>query len=112
MILRLGLVLLGVYVALIGAVVHRHTTEVGGVHWPWGLALALVATVAVALAAGRIGQVGEAWYALGWTVVLIVQSVAPGGSFLVANDWFGWVYSSLGMGSLGVVIVRSSRLDR
>ena len=41
---RLGLVLLGAYVALIGAVVHRHQVELLGVDWPWGLALALGAT--------------------------------------------------------------------
>lgn len=110
--IRFGLVLLGVYVAVIGAVVHRHTVVVGDVEWPWGLVLALAATIAVGLAAGQVGRVGDAWFALGWTLVLTVQSLAPGGSYLVANDWLGWAYAVLGMGSLGVVIVRNSRLQQ
>jgi hypothetical protein len=109
---RLGLVLLGAYVAVIGAVVHRHRVELLGVAWPWGLALALLATAAVAVAAGRVGRIGETWFALGWAVVILAQSLAPGGSYLVADDWLGWAYSLLGMGSLGLIIVRNSRLQR
>lgn len=109
MIARLGLVLLGAYVALIGAVVHRHRVEVLGVDWPWGLALALAATIAVAVAAGHVGRVGETWFALGWAVVTLAQSLSPGGSYLVAGDWLGWAYTLLGLGSLGLIIVRNSR---
>jgi hypothetical protein len=109
---RLGLVLLGAYVAVIGAVVHRHRVELWGVAWPWGLVLALVATAAVALGAGRIGRVGETWFALGWAVVILGQSLSPTGSYLVAADWLGWVYSLIGMGSLGAIIVRNSRLQK
>jgi hypothetical protein len=105
---RLGLVLLGAYVALTGALVHRQRTELLGVAWPWGLALALVATAAVALAAGRVGRVGETWFALGWSLVILGQSLSPNGSYLVAGDWLGWAYSLLGMGSLGAIIVRNS----
>ncbi len=114
MIIRLGLVLLGAYVALIGAVVHRHQVELLGVDWPWGLALAISATVAVAVGAGRVRRVrvGETWFALGWAVIVLGQSMAPTGSYLVADDWLGWSYSLLGMGSLGAVIVRNSRLQR
>ena len=110
MITRLGLVLLGVYIALIGAVVHRHRVELLGVEWPWGLALALGATAAVAVAAGHVRRVrvGETWFALGWAAVILGQSVAPSGSFLVADDWLGWAYSLLGMGSLAAVMVRNS----
>lgn len=110
MIARLGLVLLGAYVALIGAVVHRHRVEVLGVDWPWGLALALAATIAVAVAAGRVGRVGETWFALGWVLVILGQSLSPSGSYLVAGDWLGWAYSIFGMGSLCAIIVRNSRL--
>jgi len=111
---RLGLVLLGAYVALIGAVVHRHQVELLGVDWPWGLALAIGATAAVAVAAGHVRRVrvGETWFALGWSLAIFGQSLAPTGSFLVANDWLGWVYSLLGMVSLGAVIVRNSRRPR
>ena len=110
MITRLGLVLLGAYVALIGAVVHRHQMQLFGVVWPWGLGLALVATVSVALGAGRVGRVGETWFALGWAVVILGQSLSPTGSYLVAADWLGWAYSLIGMGSLGAIIVRNSRV--
>ena len=110
MITRLGLVLLGAYVALIGAVVHRHQIELFGVVWPWGLVLALVATAGVALGAGRVGRVGETWFALGWAVVVLGQSLSPTGSYLVAADWLGWAYSLIGMGSLGAIIVRNSRV--
>lgn len=112
MISRLGLVLLGAYVALVGAVVHRHRVELLGVVWPWGLALALVATVAVALAAGQVGRVGATWFALGWAVVVMGQSLSPRGSYLVAADWLGWAYTLIGLGSLGAIIVRDSRLER
>jgi len=109
---RLGLALLGAYVALIGAVVHRHRVELLGVDWPWGLVLALGASVAVAMGAGRLGRLGETWYALGWAAAILAQSLSPNGSFLLAGDWLGWAYSLLGMGSLGVVIVRNSRVER
>ena len=112
MITRLALALLGVYVALLGAVVHRHRVELLGVDWPWGLALALGVTVAVAMAAGRLCRLGETWYARGWAAAILVQSLSPNGSFLVAGDWLGWAYSLLGMGSLGLVIVRNSRVER
>lgn len=112
MIRRLGLVLLGLYVALVGAIVHRHSVEIWDIAWPWGLVLAVVTTAAVAVAAGRIDRLGEAWYSLGWMLVLVVQSLAPGGSYLVANDWLGWCYSGLGAGSLWAVMIRSSRLQR
>ena len=114
MITRLGLVLLGAYVALIGAVVHRHRAELLGVDWPWGLVLALGATAAVAVAAGHVRRVriGETWFALGWALMILGQSMAPTGRYLVAGDWLGWVFSLLGMGSLGAVIVRNSRLER
>ncbi len=112
MIARLGLVALGAYVALIGAVVHRHRVELLGVDWPWGLALALAVTAVVAVAAGRVGRVGETWFALGWALVTLAQSLSPGGSYLVAGDWLGWAYTLLGLGSLGLIVVRNSRTSR
>jgi hypothetical protein len=112
MLTRLALGLLGAYVAVLGAAVHRHRLELLGVQWPWGLALAIVVTVIAALAAGRVRPLGESWFALGWVLVVLAQSVAPGESYLVAADWLGWTFTLLGMGSLGLVAVFFSRLDR
>jgi hypothetical protein len=109
---RLALALLGGYVALMGAFVHRERAELWGVLWPWGLALALVATAAVAMGAARIGRIGETWFALGWAVVILAQSLSQNGSYLVAADWLGWTYSLLGMAALGAIIVRSSGRTR
>jgi hypothetical protein len=35
--LRAGLAILGAYVCLLGAVVHRQVWRAGDVTWPWGL---------------------------------------------------------------------------
>ncbi len=110
--IRLGLVLLGGFVGLAGAVVHRHQSELLGVVWPWGLMLALMAAAAVAMAAGNLHRLGEAWFTIGWGLVLLIQPWSPGGSYLVADDWLGWSFSIGGMGALGLVVVRNSRLDR
>jgi len=109
---RLGLALLGAYVGLVGAVVHRHSVELLGVDWPWGTVLAVGAACAVAAAAGRVVELGASWFAIGWSVVLLGQALSPSGSFFVAADWIGYVYSLLGLGSLGVIIVRNSRVKR
>lgn len=112
MLTRLALVLLGGYVAVVAAAVHRHTAEAQGVDWPWGLALALVASVAVAVAAGRVVRLGAAWFTIGWAAVLVGQSLAPGGSYFVAADWLGYTYTMLGLGLLGLVVVRDARTGR
>ena len=112
MIARLGLALLGAYVGLVGAVVHRHSVELLGVDWPWGTVLAVGAAGAVAVAAGRVIELGASWFAIGWSVVLLGQALSPSGSFFVASDWIGYAYSLLGLGSLGVIIVRNSRVKR
>ncbi len=111
MIARLGLTLLGAYVGLIGGAVHRHSIELLGVHWPWGLVLALAVLGAVAAGAERIARLGASWFAIGWSLVLLGQSLSPNGSYLVAADGIGYAYSLLGLGSLGVIIVRRSRVQ-
>ena len=112
MIARLGLTLLGAYVGLVGGAVHRHSGELWGVQWPWGLVLSLAAIGAVATGAERIVRLGASWFAIGWSLVLLGQSLSPNGSFLVASDWVGYTYSLLGLGLLGVIIVRGSRVQR
>jgi hypothetical protein len=109
---RLGLTLLGAYVGLIGGAVHRHSVELLGIHWPWGLVLALAVIGAVAAGAERIARLGASWFAIGWSVVLLGQSLSPNGSYLVAADWIGYAYSLLGLGSLAVIIVRGPRVER
>ena len=112
MIARLGLTLLGAYVGLVGGAVHRHTVELLGIHWPWGLVLALAVITAVAAGAERIARLGASWFAIGWSLVLLGQSLSPNGSYLVAADWIGYAYSVLGLGLLAVIIVRGSRVQR
>jgi hypothetical protein len=111
-IVRLGLVLLGAYVGLVGAVVHRHSAELLGVDWPWGIVLAVGAACAVAAASGRAVELGASWFAIGWSVVLLGQALSPSGSYFVASDWIGYAYTLLGLGSLGVIIVMNSRVKR
>ena len=111
MIARLGLALLGAYVGLVGGAVHRHSVELWGVHWPWGLVLAVAVLGAVAAGAEHIARLGAAWLAIGWSLVLLGQSLAPNGSYLVAADWLGYAYSVLGIGALAVIIVRGSRVQ-
>ncbi len=112
MVTRLALVLLGAYVGVVGAVVHRHRVELLGIAWPWGLALALAVTVVVALAAGNVIGLGASWFTVGWALLLVAQSASPVGSHLVAADSLGWSYTLVGSGCLGLVILRNSRLER
>lgn len=99
---RAALGLLGLYVCVLGAVVHRHVWVVGGIEWPWGAVLATAATYVVALAAGLVVRLGAAWFALGWAVGLLALQWSPGGSYLVATDWLGWGFT---VSSLGVVVL-------
>lgn len=96
--------------AVLGAVVHRHTAEVGALTVPWGLALAIVAAGALAWAAGRLVRVGSAWFGLGWTLALLLQQLAPGGGYLVGGDALGWGFTLGGLGVIGLVVLRKPRL--
>jgi hypothetical protein len=106
---RAGLVVLGAYVGFLGAVVHRHVWRAGGVDWPWGLLLAVVVTYLVALAVDRLMPVGAAWFGLGWAIVLMLQQLSPGGSYLIAADWLGWSFT---IGCLGAIVLGLVRLPR
>lgn len=100
--LRVALVALGVYVCLLGAVLHRQVWHAGGVDWPWGLVVAIAVTGVVTIAANGVLRIGGAWIGLGWAVGLLALQWSPGGGYLVASDWLGQAFT---MGSLGSIVV-------
>lgn len=106
MVKRVVLVVVGAYLCLVGAVVHRQTAYVHGVGWPWGLVLVLGSTYAVVRAAMGFTRLGAAWLGLGWAAVLTALQLSPGNSYLVATDWLGWVFTA---GCLGVIVVGAAR---
>lgn len=108
---RAALVVLGAYVCVIGAVVHRHTWPAGGTSWPWGLVVVVAATWAVARAADLVTRVGAAWFALGWALALLGLQYSPGGSYLVASDWLGLAFSAGSLGVIVLVVVKPPRVE-
>lgn len=110
--LRTGSVLLGLWVGVLGALVHRMSATAVGVDWPWGLVLALGTTGAVAAACGRLVRMGAAWFGAGWTVALLLQQVWAPQRYLVAGDAVGWSFMILGLGGVAALVVRASRLER
>ena len=109
---RAALVVLGAYVGVVGAFVHRHTWRSLGVDWPWGLLLAIAGTYAVVLAADRVTRVGGAWFGLGWGIVLLAQQFSPGGSYLIASDWRGWAFTIGCLGAIVVEVLRTPRVEQ
>jgi hypothetical protein len=109
---RAALVVLGAYVSIMGAFVHRHTWRFHGLDWPWGLLVAIVATYVLALAADRVASVGGAWFGLGWGIALPAQQFSPGGSYLIASDWLGWSFTLGCLGAIVVGVVRTPRLGQ
>jgi hypothetical protein len=99
---RAALVVLGVYVCFLGAVVHRQVWRAGEVEWPWGLAVVVLVTGAVTLAANHAVRIGGAWLALGWAVALLALQWSPGGGYLVASDGLGLSFTA---GCLGVIVL-------
>lgn len=106
---RAALVIVGAYLCVVGSLVHRHTSEIGGIDVPWGLVLALIATAAVVIAASNVVRVGGAWLGLGWAAALTALQMSPGGSYLVATDWVGITYAA---GCLGAIVWGSLRTPR
>lgn len=100
--LRAALVVLGGYVCLLGAVLHRHVWQAADVTWPWGLVVVVALTGLVTVAANRTTQSGGAWVALGWAAGLLALQWSPGGGYLVAKDWLGVSFTT---GCLGVIVV-------
>ncbi|MEH3034030.1 MAG: hypothetical protein PGN07_08305 [Aeromicrobium erythreum] len=108
---RLGVVVLGLLVGVLGAVEHRQRTDLGGIDLPWGLVLALGAAWCVALAADRLVVLGSAWFTVGWGSVLLLQQLGGDGSYLVADDGLGWAFMVGGLAGLVLVVVWASRRD-
>ncbi len=109
---RAALSLLGIYVCLLGAVVHRQVWSVGGVTLPWGLVLVVAVTGLVTVAANRVMRVGGAWVTLGWSVGLLALQWSPGGSYLVASDWLGLSFTAGCLGVIVLAVVRAPRLEQ
>lgn len=110
--LRAGLVVVGAYVCLLGAVLHRQTWWAAGVSWPWGLLVVLALTLLVTSAANGVSRVGGAWFALGWAVALLALQWSPDGSYLVASDWLGLSFTIGGVGVIVLAISIRPRLAR
>ncbi|RYY45321.1 MAG: hypothetical protein EON53_10870 [Actinomycetales bacterium] len=109
---RLVVVLLGVWVGVLGSLVHRTTVEVMGADRPGGLVLSLVTVALVAVACGFAVRVGAAWFGLGWTLVLLLQQLQPSGSYLVAADAIGWTWMIGGLGVCAAAVLLAPRLER
>ena len=99
---RAALTGLGIYLCIVGSIVHRHVVVVGTIAVPWGLALTVATTYVVVIAAARVVPVGGAWLGMGWAVALIAQQFSPGSSYLVASDWIGYSFI---VGSLGAIVL-------
>ena len=98
--------LLGAAVATLALLAHRDAARIGDVLLPWGLVLAVVASVLpslalVALAAGRAAVGG---YGAGWCLVVLgLVSGRQEGDYVVAGDARGWGF--LVVASVAVVAV-------
>jgi hypothetical protein len=81
---------LGLVVGLVGTIAHRGTP-------PWGLVLAVGATLSAAvLARGLGGGPALATYGAGLlTIVQLANAVRPGGDVLVAGDALGYTWLAL-----------------
>lgn len=109
---RVGVLVLGAWTGVVGALVHRMRADLGGVEVPWGLLAALLVTTLVALACERLVRVGAAWCGLGWTLVLLAQQVGTSGSYLVAADAPGWWFMGGGLGVFVAVLALAPRVER
>lgn len=107
---RFLMALVGAYVCLLGAFTHRHVWVAGDITWPWGLVLVIAVTYVVAVAAELIVQTGSACIALGWGAMLLALQWSAGGSYLVASDWFGWLFTGVSLGVIVLAMVRPPRL--
>lgn len=108
--LRAVLVVVGAYVCLLGAVVHRQVWVAAGVTWPWGLVVSVVVIALVAVAAGDMTRIGGAWLALGWAGALLLLQWSQGDSYLVASDWLGLAFTAASLGVIVLAVTVRTRL--
>lgn len=110
--LRAALAALGVYVCLLGAVVHRQLWHAGDLSVPWGLIAAIAVTGLVALAANGVMRIGGAWLAFGWAAGLLSLQWSPGGGYLVASDWLGLSFTAGCLGVIVAVVVLQPKVEQ
>ena len=90
--LRIGAgLLVGLVTGVAGLVVSRHEVFLGGVAWPWGLVVTLLAVPLVLTGVGRVGSQVAAWSAAaGWFLpVAALVLVHPGGDQIPGQDTTG-----------------------
>lgn len=110
MLLRAGLVLLGVLLALLCLIAYRQAWYVAGVLLPWGLALALLATYATVRAAAYPDgpAAGAMACGAGWVVTMIVLfRPRDEGDYLLAADVRGYGLLLGGMLVVTAAVVRA-----
>ena len=107
--LRIGAgLLVGLVTGIAGLVVSRHEVFLGGVAWPWGLVVTLLAVPLVLTGVGRVGSQVAAWSAAaGWFLpVAVLVLVHPGGDQIPGQDTTGLAYLILGL----IVVVAAALL--
>ena len=100
--------LLGLYVCLAATIAHRHMTAVGVVDLPWGLLLGLIGAYSIARLVDLWARLGAAFFGLGWGVGLTVPMFAPGGGYLVAQDWIGLCFLFGTLAAIALSVWRGS----
>lgn len=104
-----ALIVLGLYVCFTATIAHRQSYAIGGVDVPWGLLLGLVGAYSVALLADLWVRLGSAFFGLGWGMGLTVPMFAPGGSYLVAQDWIGLCFLLGSLAVIALAVLRGSK---
>ena len=107
-----AVVVLGCYVCVLSSVVYQHRIAVGPVELPWGIALGVATTYAVAVAAGIWVSSGPALLAVGWGAGLIAPMAAPTESFLIVQDAWGWAFVLASAAALLVAYLQQQRRER
>lgn len=108
---RVALTVLGVYVALVATVVHRHTVLIGQLQLPWGLLLGLLAAYSVAVSAEGWLRGGALFFAFGWVLGLTLPMLVPGDSYLLAEDWLGFGFMFVSLAVLALAVIRVANAD-
>ena len=106
--LALGALVAGAAVGLAGAFVQGARVRVGDLALPWGLLLAVAATVALLVLARSLGG-GSAWPAraavVGWAATVVPLSLGrPEGDVVLTSRWSGLLYLLAGVVAAGVAL--------